>query len=68
MDKIRPEHYKVGGIEPIDYIKAKLSVEAYKGFLLGNVIKYISRHEHKGGEEDLRKAEYYLSRLIEEIK
>jgi hypothetical protein len=64
IDKINPDHYKVGGIETIDYIAAKLSSEAFEGYLRGNVLKYVSRYSEKNGVEDLKKAEWYLQRLI----
>jgi hypothetical protein len=64
MDKINPNHYKFGGIETIDYIAAKMTSEAFEGYLQGNVIKYISRYNEKNGIEDLHKAEWYLCRLI----
>ena len=41
-----------------------MSKEAFKGFLKGNCIKYIYRYENKNGAEDLKKAEWYLLRLI----
>lgn len=63
-----PPHYKTGGIEPIDYMKAKLTKEQFDGFLIGNVIKYVSRYSHKNGLEDLKKARWYLDKLIEEIE
>jgi hypothetical protein len=55
-----PEHYKVGGIETIDFIEAKgLS------YNLGNVVKYITRADHKGDKrQDLEKARWYLNREI----
>ena len=62
---IIPDHYKVGGVETIDYIKAKMTQEQYEGYLLGNVIKYTSRFQHKNGVEDLKKAQWYLNKLIE---
>ena len=63
------EHYKQGHIECIEAIKASMSLEAYKGFLKGNVMKYIWRYENKGGTEDLNKAHQYLGWLIaQEIK
>ena len=68
MDKINPTHYLVGGIETIDYIQAKLTGEQFKGYLVGNVIKYLSRFEHKAGEEDLQKARWYLNRLLVQDK
>lgn len=55
-----PEHYKVGGIETIDFIEAKKL-----GYNLGNVVKYITRSDHKGNRlQDLRKAQWYLEREI----
>lgn len=60
----QPAHYTQGGIETLDFIKAKLSTEAYKGFLQANIIKYVTRYEHKNGVEDLQKAEFYLRELI----
>ena len=64
MDRINPAHYLVGGIETIDYIQAKLTREQFTGYLVGNVLKYLSRFEHKAGEEDLQKARWYLNRLL----
>ena len=55
-----PAHYKVGGIETIDFIEAKKL-----GYNLGNVVKYLTRADHKGNKlEDLRKAQWYLTREI----
>lgn len=62
-----PEHYTSGDIECIDAIRASMTPEAFKGFLKGNVIKYLWRYQMKGKPiEDLQKAEWYLSRLEEE--
>lgn len=66
-DNVNPQHYKVGGIETIDFMKAKLSADGFKGYLAGNVMKYITRYEHKNGLEDLKKANWYLVRLIVEM-
>ena len=66
-DPTNPEHYKTGGIEAIDIIEAKLSDEAFRGYLNGNILKYTMRHENKGGVEDLRKAQWYLDRLIKVV-
>lgn len=55
-----PSHYKVGGIETIDFIEAK-----GLNYNLGNAIKYITRADHKGSkEQDLAKAIWYLRREI----
>jgi hypothetical protein len=62
MDVVNhPDHYKVGGIETIDFIEAKKL-----NYHLGNVVKYITRADHKGKRlEDLKKARWYLDREIE---
>lgn len=55
-----PAHYKAGGIETIDFIEAKSL-----NYHLGNVVKYITRADHKGNrKEDLLKAQWYLNREI----
>ena len=61
----KPNHYTVGGIEVIDYVKAKLTHDQLKGYYLGNLFKYLSRAEHKGGLEDYKKSMVYLAWLIE---
>ncbi|HBL6232105.1 TPA: DUF3310 domain-containing protein [Listeria monocytogenes] len=58
-----PAHYNTGGIETLDYIKAK--VKDYPSYAAGNILKYVSRYEHKNGIEDLKKARFYLNDLIE---
>jgi hypothetical protein len=58
-----PEHYKAGGIETIDFIEAK-----GLNYHLGNVVKYISRADHKGDrKENLLKAQWYLNREIAKL-
>ncbi len=65
----KPAHYNNGTIECIDYIKDSMSLEEYRGYLRGNVIKYQHRHKYKGKElEDLQKAQWYLNKLIETYK
>lgn len=60
-----PEHYTKGGIECIDAIEAMVAdMPPQTALRLGNVLKYIWRHHHKGGVESLRKAEWYLRREI----
>jgi len=59
-----PAHYKVGGIETIDFIEAKKL-----NYNIGNVVKYLTRADHKGNKlEDLRKAQWYLTREINALK
>ena len=60
-----PAHYTEGGIECIEAIEAQLTPEEYKGYLKGNVAKYLWREKHKGGNESLRKAQWYLNRLVD---
>ena len=62
----QPQHYRVGEVEAIDYIAQQLGV-GVKDYLLGNLHKYIHRHRFKGQTvSDLRKARWYLDRLIME--
>lgn len=61
-----PRHYASGGVECVDAIKASMSSEAFKGYLKGNVQKYLWRYEKKVAPlEDLHKAQVYLRWLIE---
>lgn len=62
----RPSHYTAGGIECINAIEASMTPDEYTGFLKGQVLKYVWRYRLKGKPaEDLRKARYYLDRLIQ---
>ena len=60
-----PSHYTDGGIECIEAIESALTSEEYRGYLKGNIQKYVWREKHKGGTESLKKAQWYLQRLIE---
>ena len=60
----RPMHYAAGSIECIDAIEAQLSAEEFRGYLKGNIIKYLWREKHKGGVESLKKAKWYLNKLL----
>jgi hypothetical protein len=60
-----PSHYGQGKIEAIDYIEDFLNEEEYIGYLRGNIAKYMHRFRYKNGVEDLKKAQWYLNRLIE---
>ena len=64
----RPAHYTSGGIECIDAMQAAFGVEAVKDFCLCNSFKYLWRHRNKNGVEDLKKARWYLNRLIREME
>lgn len=62
--KLKPNHYRVGKLEAIDIIEDQLTEEELKGAYLGVTLKYIFRHQHKNGLEDLKKAQYYLNRML----
>ena len=64
----RPAHYTSGGIECIDAMQAAFGAEVVKGFCLCNAFKYLWRHRNKNGVEDLKKARWYLNRLIREME
>ena len=67
-DPINPDHYKQGDIECIEAIKAALGPDGFKAYCRGQVVKYIWRAEHKGNSMvDYCKAEWYASRLVEEV-
>lgn len=53
-------HYKDKAIQPVQYIHANGI-----GFMAGNVVKYITRHQDKGGAEDVRKAIHYCQLILE---
>ena len=59
-----PAHYASGSIECIDAIESSMTPEEFRGYLKGCLMKYIWRYQHKGGMEDLKKARWYLDRLI----
>ena len=62
-----PPHYNKAGIETIDAIMAATD-EGSEYYLQGNIIKYVWRYRYKNGVEDLEKAQWYLSELIDELK
>jgi hypothetical protein len=64
----KPAHYASGTIECIDAIEASMEPRAFKGFLKGNIQKYVWRYEAKGKLESLQKAQWYLNRLIVTIE
>lgn len=62
-----PPHYNKTGIECIDAIRAATG-DGYEYYLQGNIIKYLWRYRYKNGTEDLKKAQWYLTNLIEEVE
>lgn len=66
-DNINPAHYKKGKVECIDAISSAVEgLEGVDAMLVGNTMKYLWRFKDKNGVEDLRKAKWYLERLIQE--
>jgi hypothetical protein len=59
----KPPHYNQGLIEPIDFIKSQ-----NMSYIEGNIIKYTTRYKFKNGIEDLKKAQWYLDKLIAEYQ
>jgi hypothetical protein len=62
-----PTHYKTSEIECIDAIEAML-VDDFPAYLQGNITKYLWRFKHKNGVEDLKKAQWYLNKLISQYE
>lgn len=64
-----PKHYTQGGIECIDAIKAAtIGKSGIEAVCVANVVKYLWRYEQKGGIESVKKARWYLERLISELE
>jgi len=63
-----PSHYTRGSIECIDAIMAALTPSEFRGYIKGNILKYIWREYNKNGVEDLKKARWYLDRLIKNME
>lgn len=59
-----PKHYNESGIECIDALQAMLG-KGFEEYLQGNIAKYLWRYKYKNGIEDLKKAQWYLNKLIE---
>jgi len=67
--EINPEHYKGNQVDCIEAIKGMLGGYGFCCYLRGNIIKYLWRCPAKGNQaQDLKKAEWFLNRLIEEIE
>ncbi len=62
-----PPHYNKAGIECIDAIKA-MTDDGFEYYLQGNIMKYLWRYRYKNGAEDLKKAQWYLTLLIDVVE
>jgi hypothetical protein len=64
-----PTHYNSGGVECIQAIEASMELEAFQGYLKGNILKYIWRMSYKGKAlEDCEKSQWYLNKLISTLE
>lgn len=64
-----PNHYTYGKYECIDVIKELTKgLAGSQAFCLGNCLKYLWRWQYKNGVEDLKKAKWYLERVIKEFE
>ena len=67
-DNINPNHYTYGKYECIDVLEDVLKdCKGIDAFCIGNAIKYLWRYNHKNGLEDLKKARWYLNKIINNI-
>ena len=65
QDAITPRHYKAGKVECIDALEsATTHKQGIEAVCVANIIKYLWRYEAKGGVQDVKKAKWYLERLI----
>ena len=62
-----PSHYNQGAFEVIEIIKDILTPEEFKGYIKGNIMKYVTREAYKNGVEDLKKAQWYLNYFINDL-
>ncbi len=64
----KSRYYGVGGVETLDIIKAKLTPEQFRGFLLGNIIKYSCRANYKGSfDRDIEKVRFYGAAIFDTL-
>jgi len=63
-----PSHYESGKFECIEVMEEALGIDNVKGFCLCNAFKYIYRHRRKNGDEDIKKAQWYLNKYLELVE
>lgn len=69
MSAVKPSHYRAGKVECIEALaSATINKRGIESICTANVIKYLWRYEQKNGVEDVRKAQWYLNRLLEELE
>lgn len=62
-----PDHYNSYSREVIDTLQGSMTPDEFKGYLKGNIMKYITRYQFKNGVEDLKKAKWYIKKLTEVV-
>ena len=68
-DNINPSHYQNGKVECIDALEAAtVNKKGIEAVCTANVIKYLWRYEDKNGLEDIKKAQWYLNKLISHVE
>ena len=68
-DNINPSHYRNGKVECIDALEsATINKTGLEAVCTANVIKYLWRYEDKNGLEDIKKAQWYLNKLISHVE
>jgi len=63
----KPSHYNHAGIECIEAIRAALTPEEFRGYIKGNNMKYTWREQYKNGDEDMKKATWYMNYYQEKV-
>ncbi|CAM4099198.1 DUF3310 domain-containing protein [Paenibacillus alkaliterrae] len=64
-----PSHYTAGKVECIDALEAATcELTGIEAVCTANAIKYLWRWKQKNGIEDLKKAQWYINRLIEKVE
>ncbi len=68
-DNINPDHYKQGKVECIDALEAStINKAGIEAVCTANVIKYLWRYEFKNGIEDVKKAKWYIEKLLKHLE
>ena len=62
-----PNHYNSYSREVIDTLQGSMTPDEFKGYLKGNIMKYVTRYQFKNGVEDLKKAKWYVEKLTEVV-
>ena len=66
---LKPRHYCDDKIEALDYIRQQLGKQGYMAYCVGNMHKYLHRHEKKENNiEDLEKLIFFANEKIKELK